>query len=245
MKDYDPLSSFDPTSAKRHDHRGDEGEAVSCLVDLADGGPVLELGVGTGRLAIPLAEHGLRVDGIDFSLPMLTRLRSKPGGERIRCVLGNFAEVKVKARYRLIFVAWNTLFNLLTQDDQIRCFENVADHLTPEGRFLVEAYVPSFLHHYRDAQSVEVESIETSEVMLGVLRHEVASQTLDQTHIALSQHGVELTPVVQRYAWPSELDLMARLAGLELEARWGNWRRGTFDSTSDFHVSVYGRSSSG
>ena len=143
--------------------------------------------------------------------------------------------------YRLIFVVWNTLFNLLTQEDQVRCFENVADHLTDDGSFVVEAFVPAFLYRLRNDQYVDAEAIRVDEVRLDVLRHDMATQMIEESHVSLSSAGVRLNPVVQRYAWPSELDLMARIAGLRLKDRWGGWNREPFNSTSSTHVSVYGR----
>jgi hypothetical protein len=136
---------------------------------------------------------------------------------------------------------WNTLFNLLTQDDQVRCFENVAAHLADDGSFVVEAFVPSFLHRLRNDQHVEAEKIEVDEVRLDVLRHDAAKQMLEESHVSLTRDGTRLSPVVQRYAWPHELDLMARIAGLRLKERWGGWDRAPFDSKSGIHVSVYGR----
>ena len=141
----------------------------------------------------------------------------------------------------MIFVVWNTLFNLLTQDDQVRCFANVADHLTDDGTFVVEAFVPAFLYRLRNNQYVEAEAIQVDEVRLDVLRHDMATQRIEESHVSLSSAGVRLNPVVQRYAWPSELDLMARLAGLRLKDRWGGWNREPFSSTSSIHISVYGR----
>lgn len=241
MRGYDPSSSFDAESARKHEHRGDERAAVAFLEKLARPGPALELAIGTGRLALPLAAQGIRVDGIDISPAMVERLRAKPGGDKLSVTIGNFADVAVADRYSLIFVAWNTLFNLLTQEEQVRCFENVADHLTDGGSFVIEAYVPTFLYQLPDDQRVEVESIEVDEVRIGVLRHNTANQTIEQSHVSLSGSGIRLAPVAQRYAWPSELDLMARIAGLQLKERWSGWSREPFDSSSDAHVSVYGR----
>lgn len=239
MKGYEPTSSFDGDAAERHDERGDEGAAVAFLESLAGSGPALELGIGTGRLALPLAARGVRVDGIDISPAMVERLRAKPGAEQISVEIGDFADVAVKGDYRLIFVVWNSMFNLLTQEAQVRCFENVAAHLTGDGSFVVEAFVPTFLYRFANDRHVDAESIAVDEVQIGVLRHDPATQTLEQSHVFLSRDGVRLNPVVQRYAWPSELDLMARLAGLRLEARWGGWNREPFDSSSEAHVSVY------
>jgi SAM-dependent methyltransferase len=201
---------------------------------------VLELGIGMGRIALPLAARGIRVDGVDLSPAMIAQLRSKPGGDQISVMMGDLADVPVLGGYRLIFIVWNTLFNLLTQEHQVRCFQNVADRLSDDGIFVVEAYVPAFLYRLRNDQYVDAEAIRVDEVQLDVLRHDAATQMIEESHVSLSAAGVHLNPVVQRYAWPSELDLMARIAGLRLQNRWGGWNRERFDSTSNLHVSVYG-----
>jgi SAM-dependent methyltransferase len=243
MQDYEPIMSFgeDVAAMYRDVQRGDELAAVAFLEQLAGRGPVLELAVGTGRIALPLAARGLRVDGVDISSAMIAELRAKPGGDAVAVTVGNFADVPVPGAYRLIFVVWNTLFNLLTQADQVRCFENVAAHLTDDGSFVVEAFVPAFLYRLRNDQYVDVEAIRVDEVRLDVLRHDAATQMIEESHVSLASAGVRLNPVVQRYAWPSELDLMARLAGLRLKDRWGGWNREPFTSASGTHVSVYGR----
>ena len=231
----------DVAAMYRDVQRGDELAAVAFLEQLAGHGPVLELAIGTGRIALPLAARGCRVDGVDISPAMIAELRAKPGGDAITVTVGNFADVPVPGMYRVIFVVWNTLFNLLTQADQVRCFANVAAHLTDDGAFVVEAFVPAFLYRLRNDQYVDVEAIRVDEVRLDVLRHDMATQTIEESHVSLASAGVRLHPVVQRYAWPSELDLMARLAGLRLKDRWGGWNREPFTSTSSTHVSVYGR----
>ena len=243
MKGYEPIMSFGEDVAERYRdvQRGDEIAAVAFLEQLAGRGPVLELAIGTGRIALPLAARGIRVDGVDISPAMIAQLRAKAGGDEISVTVGNFADVPVPGTYRLIFVVWNTLFNLLTQEDQVRCFENVADHLTDDGSFVVEAFVPAFLYRLRNDQYVDAEAIRVDEVRLDVLRHDMATQMIEESHVSLSSAGVRLNPVVQRYAWPSELDLMARIAGLRLKYRWGGWNREPFNSTSSTHVSVYGR----
>ena len=244
MERYKPVMSFDEADAEVYDdvsQRGDEMETVAFLEQLAREGPALELAIGTGRIALPLAARGIRVDGIDFSAAMVTKLRAKPGGAQIAVTMGNFADVAVKGTYRLIYLVFNTLFNLLSQDEQVRCFENVADHLTDDGCFVVEAYVPAFLHRLRNNQYVDAESIGVDEVRLDVLRHDMEKQMIEESHVFLSAAGIRLNPVVQRYAWPSELDLMARIAGLRLKQRWASWTRERFTSTSGNCVSVYGR----
>ena len=244
MERYKPVMSFDEAAAEVYDdvsQRGDEMETVAFLEQLARGGPALELAIGTGRIALPLAARGIRVDGIDFSSAMVAKLRAKPGGAQIAVTMSNFADVAVKGTYRLIYLVFNTLFNLLSQDEQVRCFENVADHLTDDGCFVVEAYVPAFLHRLHDNQYVDAEAIRVDEVRLDVLRHDMEKQMIEESHVSLSAAEIRLNPVVQRYAWPSELDLMARIAGLRLKQRWASWTRERFTSTSSNCVSVYGR----
>jgi SAM-dependent methyltransferase len=247
MENYEPSMSFGEDAAEIYDTEPDAGHrretlaTVSFLESLSGGGPVLELAIGTGRVALPLAARGVRVDGIDFSAPMVAKLRAKPGGDQIAVTMGNFADVPVQGSYRLIYVVFNTLFNLLTQDEQVRCFENVAAHLTEDGSFVVEAFVPTYLSRLRDDQYVHTEAIAVNEVWLDVGRHDPVAQRLEESHVVLSREGVRVYPIVTRYAWPSELDLMARIAGLHLKDRWGGWNREPFTSTSSTHVSVYGR----
>jgi len=243
VKNYEPAMSFGADVAERYDDapRGDESAAVAFLEQLAGGGPALELAIGTGRIALPLAARGIHVHGVDISPHMVTRLRQKPDGDRIPVIMGNFADVPVPGRFRLIYVVFNTLFNLLTQDDQVRCFENVAAHLTDDGSFAVEAFVPAYLTRLRDDQYVDAEAINVDEVRFDVGRHDPVAQLLYESHVSLTAQGVRLNPIVCRYAWPSELDLMARIAGLRLRDRWGGWNREPFTATSRLHVSVYGR----
>lgn len=233
---YDDAQRFSKTPS-----RTDRAAAVAFLEKLADGGPALELAIGTGWIALPLADRGLRVDGIDFSPAMIARLRAKPGGDKISVTIGDFADMPVPGAYRLIYVVANTLFNLLMQDDQVRCFENVAAHLTDGGVFLIEAFRPDFLYRLRDDQYVDAEAIEVGEVRLDVARHDPEKQLLEESHVSLSREGVRVNPIVTRYAWPSELDLMARIAGLRLKERWAGWDRSPVSSTSRNLVSVYGR----
>lgn len=243
MKNYEPSMSFDEDVARRYRdlQRGDEVAAVEFLFQLAKQGPALELAIGAGRIALPLAGRGIRVDGIDISPAMLDQLRARPGGDKISAVLGDFADVPVPGSYRLIYLVWNTLFNLLTQAEQVKCFLNVANHLTEDGVFVIETYVPAFLYRLQNEQYVEAEAIEINEVRFDVLRHDASKQIIEESHVSLSPEGIHLNPVVQRYAWPSELDLMARIAGLRLIDRWGGWSREPFISSSSMHVSVYGR----
>src|SRR5215212_7720142 len=242
MEDYEPGMSFLEDTAEIYDDdvRGDEAETAAFLASLAGRGPALELAIGTGRIALPLAARGIRVDGIDLSPAMVARLRAKPGGEQISVTIGDIADVPVPGKYRLIYVVFNTMFNLLTQEEQVRCFENVAAHLTDDGSFVIEAGSPAFLYRLRNDQHVDAESIEVDTVRLDVLRHDPAKQMLDESHVSISSTGVRLNPVVQRYAWPAELDLMGRFAGLRLKERWGGWEGEPFTGKHNV-VSVYGR----
>lgn len=242
MDRYEPALSFDGPTADWYATavRGDEETCVAFLADHARGGPALELAIGTGRIALPLAARGVSVDGVDIAEPMLAHLRRRPEAAGMRLVRGDFADVPLDGQYRLVYVVWNTLFNLLTQDDQVRCFRNVADHLTEDGVFVVETEVPAAW--VRDGSGrVEVDSVEVDGVQLGVWRHDPLTQTVEGNHVRLTTAGIRVNPIVQRYAWPAEIDLMARLAGLRLHERWADWRRSTFTATSPSHVSVYGR----
>lgn len=253
MKNYEPVMSFDDEMAEIYDDKavhagGDPGEppvgdvpaTVAFLERLAAGGPALELAIGTGRIALPLSARGIRVDGIDFSPAMLAKLRAKPGGDQLSITMGNYADVDVSSAYRLVYIVANSLSNLLAQDEQVRCFENVAAHLTDDGSFVIEAGVPNWLYRLQNSQYVMAEAIEVDEVRLDVARHDPVTQRLYESHVRLSRDRVRLNPIVTRYAWPSELDLMARIAGLRLKERWDGWNRKPFTSTGNC-ISVYGR----
>lgn len=244
MKGYGP-ETFGERIADVYDAwYGNPSEAkllgtVEVLADLAAGGPVLELAIGTGRVALPLAARGLAVHGIDASEAMVAKLREKPGGEAIPVTIGDFADVGVEGSFDLVFLVFNTLFNLTSQEDQVRCFQNVARHLTHRGMFVVEAFVPDIAG--LKGQTVRADVVTTDSVVLEASVHDPVAQLVDYQYIAITQDGVRLYPVPQRYAWPSELDLMARLAGLELRERWGGWDRSPFTASSSGHVSVYAR----
>jgi SAM-dependent methyltransferase len=243
MDEYEPAMSFDADAAAIYDDapRGDEEAAVAFLHELAGAGPALELAIGTGRIGLPLAASGVAVSGIDISPHMVERLRAKPGGDGVDVTMGDFAAVPVEGRFRLIYVVYNTIFNLLAQDDQVRCFENVAAHLTGDGAFVVEALTPWHLQGLRENQYVDAERIGVKEAWLDVGRYDPVTQRLDETHIALAAEGVRLYPIVTRYIWPSEMDLMARIAGLRLADRFGGWGGEPFTAASKLHVSVYRR----
>jgi SAM-dependent methyltransferase len=212
--------------------------AVETLATLASGGRVLELGIGTGRVAVPLAGLGLSVHGIDASTKMLDELRRKPGGESITVTVGDFSEVAVDGRFHLVYVVFNTFFVLLSQEAQLRCFANVAAHLEPGGVFAIEAFVPDLSRYLRN-QNVSVGKIGIDEVRLDVTVHDPLHQRVECQHVVVANGSTRIYPIQIRYAWPSELDLMARLAGLRLKERWGNWQRSPFSSSDTTHISLY------
>src|SRR5256714_14153296 len=241
MDDYD-ASTYGERVAEIYDEQhGYMGESeADFLAELARGGRALELGVGTGRVALPLAARGLEVHGIDASPSMIERLRAKSGGESVTAHAGDFADVAVEGAFSLVYVVFNTFFALLSQDEQVRCFRNVAQRLTPDGVFLVEAFVPD-LSLYHHGHMVRTFNIKTDSLSLHVAQLDPVAQTATGQQIFITEHGVRLYPIKLRYAWPSELDLMARLAGLRLRERWGGWRREPFTARSEKHVSVYER----
>ncbi|MGD8738499.1 MAG: class I SAM-dependent methyltransferase, partial [Anaerolineae bacterium] len=208
------------------------------LKELARSGRALELGIGTGRVALPLHHAGVRVEGIDASPAMVDRLRAKPGGDRIPVTLGDFADVDVVGHYTLVYVLFNTLFALLTQEEQIRCFQNVAAHLHPSGVFVVEAFVPD-LTRYQGGQSLRTVHIGGDHVRIDAAQLDLVRQQITGQQVVLAEQGIRLYPVKLRYAWPAELDLMARLAGLRLRDRWAGWQKTAFSAESGKHVSVY------
>lgn len=214
--------------------------AVGFLKELAGSGPVLELAIGTGRIALPLSNEGVEVHGIDASEAMVSKLREKPGASAIQVTMGDFADVEVEGSYRLAFVVFNTFFALLTQEDQIRCMRNVGDHLAEGGAFVVEVFVPD-LSRFDRGQRTETTAVDTTTVRTVHSTLDLASQRIDSLLVETSAEGTQTYPVSLRYAWPSELDLMAQIAGLRLRERWSDWSRSPFDSASSRHVSVYGR----
>jgi hypothetical protein len=201
---------------------------------------VLELAIGTGRIALPLAERGIDVRGIDASEEMVARLRSKPGGDGIPVTIGDFVDVAVEGQFTLIYVVFNTLFALQTQEAQVRCFESVAARLGDGGAFVVEAFVPDLSRFDRD-QRIETERVGLGEAWLGLSRHYPADQRVESQHVRISADGMRLLPAQIRYAYPSELDLMARLAGLALRDRFDGWKGAAFTGSTGTCVSVYTR----
>jgi SAM-dependent methyltransferase len=209
---------------------------VDLLAGLAGRGGALELGIGTGRVALPLAERVVRVAGIDSSEAMVARLRAKPGGEDLEVAIGDFAGTRVDGEFSLVYLIFNTIFNLVTQDAQVACFENAAAHLGSGGRFVIETGVPD-LQNLPVGQTIIPFRADPGGMGFDV--YDVVTQRFSSQHYDFVDGRVEAHPVEFRYAWPAELDLMARLAGLSLRDRWANWRREPFTGLSRGHVSVY------
>ena len=206
---------------------------VAFLAELAGEGPALELGIGTGRIALPLAQRGIRLAGIDLSEAMVGRLREKPGAEEIEVTIGDFATTKVEGSFSLVYLVFNTINNLTTQDAQVACFENAASHLAPGGCFVIEVGVPR-LRSIPPGEKIHVFYFESSERM-GFDEYDVVDQGLISHHI----RDGEVRSIPFRYVWPAELDLMARIAGMTLRERWADWNREPFTSESTKHVSVW------
>ncbi|HEY1777128.1 MAG TPA: class I SAM-dependent methyltransferase [Solirubrobacteraceae bacterium] len=212
--------------------------AVDFLAGLADGGAVLEFGIGTGRVALPLAERGIRVHGIDLSTAMVERLRAKPGAEKIATTIGDFATTKVEGTFSLVYLVFNTIMNLTTMDDQIACFHNARVHLKPGGHFVIEVVVPDL---QRLSPGETLRPLYLTDTGVGFDEYDVVWQRLVSHHYATVDGELEDHAIPFRYAWPSELDLMARLAGMTLRERWGNWKREPFTRHSTEHISVWGK----
>jgi SAM-dependent methyltransferase len=209
---------------------------VDLLAELAGDGRALELAIGTGRIGLPLAERGVPVHGIDSSEAMVARLRAKPGAGAIGVTIGDFATTRVEGEFSVVYVVFNTIFNLVTQDAQVTCFENAAAHLAPGGRFVIETHVPE-LQRLPVGETIIPFRAEPSGISFDV--YDVVTQRFSSQHFVFADGRVESFPVELRYAWPAELDLMARIAGLSLEHRWAGWKGEPFTSLSRGHVSVY------
>ncbi|MEU2561583.1 methyltransferase domain-containing protein [Streptomyces longispororuber] len=210
--------------------------AVDVLADLAGDGPALEFGVGTGRVALPLARRGVPVHGIDLSRAMTARLRAKPGGDRVGVTIGDFATTRVAGTYAVVYLVFNTINNLTTQDAQVACFRNAAAHLRPGGTFVVEVGVPD-LRRLPPGQSAVPFHISATGWAFDT--YDVATQAMSSHYVTLTDGRAEHRSIPFRYVWPAELDLMARLAGLRLRDRWQDWTGAPFTSESTRHVSVW------
>ena len=235
MRDY-----FDEEVARSYDEEhldaGDLDQAVDFLADLAGGGRVLEFAIGTGRVALPLLKKGLEVAGIELSQPMVDQLRAKPSGDTIPVIIGDMASATLDGHFSLVFLVFNTICNLDTQDQQIACFKNAADHLHAGGHFVIETFVPP------------IQCLPLGESLLafaagsdhwGTDEIDIASQSMTSHHIWVRSEEIVRRSIPFRYVWPSELDLMAKLAGMELVGRWEDWEKKPFTSVSKRHVSVW------
>ena len=218
--------------------RDDTPACVDAIAALADGGPVLELGVGTGRLAVPLAARGLAVTGVDTSPAMLERLAAKPGGERVTAVLGDMADPPVgDATYAVVFVAYNTLFNLVGDGEQQRCLASAAARLAPGGSVAVEAFVPDPDHEGNDGLTVR--EITADQVVLSVSRSDPTRQEVLGQFVDITEAGIKLRPWHVRWSTPEQLDEMAAVAGLALHRRTADWAGTPWSDDASTHVSVY------
>jgi SAM-dependent methyltransferase len=224
--DESAAQMFDPAVVER---------VVDFLVERAGSGRALELGIGTGRIALPLARRGMPVHGIELSNAMVARLRAKPGGDDIEVTIGDFSTATVDETFSVAYVVFNTIMNLTTQAAQVACFRNVAAHLEPGGCFVVEVMVPEL---QRLPPGETTRAFHVSETRWGIDEYDVATQGLTSHHFWSDGHTEQYPG---RYVWPSELDLMAQLAGMRLRERWGGWKREPFASDSDKHVSVWER----
>jgi SAM-dependent methyltransferase len=234
---------FDERVAARYDESSSEmfaREAVEPAVDflaaLAGEGRALELGIGTGRIALPLVRRAVEVHGIDLSRAMVARLREKPGGEGIPVAIGDFATTRADGAFSLAYLVFNTINNLTTQEEQVACFRNVAAHLEPGGRFVIEVGLPE-LRRLPPGETMHV--FDASEGHWGIDEYDLVNQGLVSHHFSVVDGAIERVSMPFRYVWPSELDLMAELAGMRLRERWSGWKREPFTDESRKHVSVW------
>ena len=238
-----PENYFDEEVAERYDEDSADlfdpdvvEPIVSFLADLAGEGRALELGVGTGRIALPLSQRGVPVHGIDLSSAMVARLQTKLGADGIGVTIGDFATTKVPGTFRLAYLVFNTIMNLTTQDEQVECFRNVAAHLEPGGCFVVEVGIPD-LQRLPPGDTIRAFTVKPKR--LGFDEYDIKSQTLYSHHYWIEEDGSRSSSTPFRYVWPAELDLMARIAGMSLRERWSDWKREPFTSESRSHVSVW------
>tara|TARA_R110002051_G_scaffold10868_4_gene40652 strand:- start:4001 stop:4735 length:735 start_codon:yes stop_codon:yes gene_type:complete len=240
MKKYGP-ETFGELNADEYDllhNPGTTDAAIDLLSEFALPGRTLELAIGTGRVALPMAARGCRIEGIEASPLMVEKLREKPGGQDIPVMVGDMSEVRAEGDFDFIFLIFNTLYNLTSQAAQVKCFRNAAAMLAPGGAFLIEAFVPD-LSQFHDHRSVKPRHVSFGALALEAAVHDPVTQRIDYQVLRVTSEGTRLTPLPMRYAWPQETDLMAQLAGLELESRWGGWDKCAFTADSRMHISVY------
>lgn len=241
MSDYTEETYGELIADVYDDWYGDvDPQMLEMLTRLAGGGRALELGIGTGRVALPLAHSGVKMYGIDSSPAMLQKLRAKPGSEQIQIHQGSFVNIPFEEKFDLIFVVFSTFYGLLTQEEQIHCFQSVADHLESKGLFAIEAFVPD-LTRYQGGQSVRAAHLESQQSRLVASMLDPVNQIITSQFIVLDKSKTDVKPVKIRYVWPSELDLMSRLAGLKSVYHWNDWGQSPFSSSSIKHIAIYGR----
>ncbi len=241
-----PKVYFDERIAERYDASSADmfepavvDPVVDLLADLAGDGDALELGIGTGRIALPLSQRGVHVHGIELSPAMVAKLRAKPGGNGVDVTIGDFAAAKASGTFTLAYLVYNTIMNVTAQDEQVECFRNVAAHLEPGGCFVIEVGVPDL---QRLPPGETVRPFTVTATRLGFDEYDIAAQGLVSHHYRVVDGQLQATSMPFRYVWPSELDLMAKLAGMTLRDRWGGWQREPFTSASTSHVSVWEKS---
>ncbi|MEU8332830.1 class I SAM-dependent methyltransferase [Micromonospora sp. NPDC048839] len=240
MSVFDDPGLFGRLWAAGYDSPGnpDPVPAVDFLADLADGGPVLELAIGTGRVALPLAERGLDVHGVEASEEMLAQMLAKPGGDRVPVVVADMADVPVTGEFRLVYLVFNTLFNLVDAERQADCFRNVARVLSPGGAFVIETFVPD-PRDFDAHEQLQVWGVTEDSATIRLHRYDRPAQSFIRQTITFDADGVHLKPFAMRYAWPHQIDEMAQQAGLRLTERYADWHRQPFTAESPSHISVY------
>src|SRR2546423_511244 len=233
---FDPIADFYDESATDMFADSVVIPIVDLLADLGGSGRALELGIGTGRIGLPLAARGVPVSGIDASAKMVEKMREKPGGKDIPVVIGDFATASIDGVYSLAYAVFNAVWNLRTQDKQVACFENVTRHLELGGYFVIELFVPDLLN-ISPGHNIHPFRVDSSGMSFDV--YDVAGQRLTSHHFWIGRQGMRSFASEGRYAWPSELDLMAKLAGMRLNNRWGGWKQEPFTESSRSQVSIY------
>jgi len=239
MNDWQP-DTYGPRWKDFYDTYGwaDATNAVDYLAGLIGDGRALELGIGTGRVALPLVERGVKLDGLDASSETVEVMRGKPGGDSIEVTIGNMADFKLDRTYSTVILLLNTLYALQTQEEQIQCFESVARHLEPGGLFVVETFMPDPTRFHFNGRA-HVYDVGLDHVRIEADTFDRATQHIKENHVEIRESGIKLFPAFLRYVWPSEMDLMARIAGLRLKDRFGDWTGVPFDKQSENHIAVY------
>lgn len=228
-------AGYDAASAEMFDDAV-LGPTIDFLAELAGDGRALEFAIGTGRVALPLSSRGVEVAGIEMSQPMVDQMLAKPGADRVPVTIGNMATTRVDGAFTLVYLVYNTIMNLLTQDEQVACFRNAGEHLEQGGHFVIEVMLPSLR---RLPPGETFVPFDISDGHIGVDEYDVVNQRLVSHHYWVQEGRGQTHDSPHRYGWPAEYDLMARLAGMTLHQRWSNWSREAFTSDSTSHVSVW------